>query len=209
MKESKKKIKDDSQSNNSAKQRWQAHRILLEVGVSTRMAGKDFAAHVISDCYEKLRQEIRAQVIRSEAAPKVKQETGFDGKEIKDEPKDTPEVEVSDIEAKVRELLPFTEVDLVERPYAFAQNCFKKRIEQRRNLVVNAIGTCSRALSARQDLKIRRTLCGLPDEELVRDTAVIPVALPAEGEADMEVVKPQSSIELAFQMFKKATERVC
>lgn len=200
VEESKKKVKDDSQSIKSAKERWQAHRILLEIGVSTRMAGEDFAGQVIKDCYAKLKQELIT------AAAQVKRETGFDGKQIKSED-NTDELQ-ADIESKVGELLPFTEKDLIDHPYAFAQIGFKKKLEARRNLIVNSIGPYSRALCARQDLKIRRKLCGLPEEELTREPIIIPL-IPEVIESSETLPKPQSSIELAFQMFRKATERVC
>lgn len=171
------------------------------------MAGEEFAAQVIRDCYEKQKAEVAAAI----------NVISVGGKEIKTEPGEV-KPEIIDTEVKVKEILPFNDEDLISRPYAFAQNAFKRQLKQRQNLISNAIGLHSRALCARQDLKIRRILCGLPEEELVREAAVVPLVAPLEVEeeegeaataAAIPQVKPQSSIELAFQMFKRATERVC
>lgn len=193
------------------------------------MATAQFANPIIKDAYEKLRSEIATDIqMQLKQKPETIKPEPTDGEttKIKQEPIDETTVvdtkpSLDEIEAKIAEKLPFTDADLLARPYAFAQVAFKKRQELRRQLIDVSIGSCSRALSARQDLKIRRRLCGLPEEELIERATVVvpnlnatpPVVEPAVGTADGEVddgpVKPQSSISLAFQMFKRATERVC
>lgn len=235
VEESKRKVKEESQLGvNTAKQKLKPHRVLLSIGISQKMAGEDFAKQVIQDSYalleEEIRQEVHAQILTESSH--VKNE--FDGKDIKGEPvpdvvNDEPTTDVPEeqkpkglnlelIEQKLSEKLPFTIKGLLDRPLAFQQVAYKERLESRKKLIANAIGPFSRALSARQDLKIRRRLCGLPEEETVEkasalvtpvETVVAVSADSVEGDTVQVNVPKQSSMELAFSMFKKAIGEVC
>lgn len=235
VEESKRKVKEESQLGvNTAKQKLKPHRVLLSIGISAKMAGVDFAKQVIQDSYALLEEEIREEVQTQILTESSHVKNEFDGKDIKGEPvsdnitNDTT-TDVADeskpkgmnlelIEQKVSEKLPFTITGLLDRPYAFQQVAYKERLEARKKLISNAIGPYSRALSARQDLKIRRRLCGLPEEETVEKASalVTPVETisttmtnPVEGETPQTMAPKQTSMELAFAMFKKAVGEVC
>lgn len=224
VEESKRKPKEQSQALRTGKQKWQSHYILLETGVSVNMASPQFASQVIQSSYDKLlKAEVAVELANVENKP-IKAEEPIKQEGIKQEPMDEVTepnlVLTKEVEEKVKEKLAFTDEDLLSKPYAFAQVALKRRLEQRRQLIEGSIGRYSRALSARQDLKIRRRLCGLPEEELIdrgppvsivnSTVATVPEVSGIEGdESDLPKVKQLSSIELAFQMFKKATEVVC
>lgn len=235
VEESKRKVKEESQLGvNTAKQKLKPHRVLLDIGISAKMAGEEFAKQVIRDSYACLEEEIREE-IHVQALNDFSVKNEFSGKDIKGEPSsdgvttnndniaDAPDqkkpgLNLELIEQKLNEKLPYTTTGLIDRPYAFAQVAYKERLESRKKLIVNAIGPYSRALSARQDLKIRRRLCGLPEEETVEKASAIitPVETittvatdPVEGDTAQVIAPKQSSMELAFSMFKKAIGKVC
>lgn len=229
VEESKRKMKEESQPGvNLAKKKLQPHRVILEIGISKQMAGEEFATQVLKDAYAHMQEEITAE-IKPKSGAIVKSE--FDGKEIKEEPIEEDITEkkpdTTEIEAKLKEKLPFFDTEFIAHPYAFAQIAYQKRIEERKKLLVNSIGPYSRALSARQDLKIRRRLCGLPEEELIeRNASVAPstivVATPVINTSTAVTVEEEptvitkspaverpSTMQLAFKMFKKAIEGAC
>lgn len=215
---------------NTAKQKLKPHRVLLDIGISAKMAGEEFAKQVIRDSYACLEAEMREE-IHVQALNEFSVKNEFDGKDIKGEPssdavssenaaettddKKSKGLNLELIEQKLSEKLPYTTTGLLDRPYAFAQVAYKERLEARKKLLVNAIGPYSRALSARQDLKIRRRLCGLPEEETVEkaSAAITPTvetvtADPVEGDTPQVIAPKQSSMEIAFGMFKKAIGKV-
>lgn len=218
VEESKRKPKEESECLKSGKQKWQPHHILLETGVSINMASTQFATQVIKTCYEKLKTEV-AEDIQSKIEGEHQSTKSQNG--VKQEPLDEQKLLPEVLQEKINAKLPYSDTDLLSRPCAFSQVALKRRQEARQQLIENSIGSFSRALSARQDLKIRRRLCGLPEEEIIIDrtqsSAIISSTLvtnaekiEGEGEtADGPPVKQVSSIELAFQMFRKATEKVC
>lgn len=223
VQESKRKVKEESQiSVNTAKQKLKPHRVLLNIGISAKMAGKEFAKQVIQESYALLEEEIRQEVhlqIRNESL--VKNE--YSGKNIKGENEDAnienenPEenkfVSLEQIEQKLSEKLPFTVNGLLDRSEAFEQVGYKNRMESRRKLIAKSIGFYSRALSARKDLGIRRKLCGLPEEEVVEKlnlvTPVVEATTTIETDLPQETTTKQSATELVFAMFKKAIGEVC
>lgn len=177
----------------TAKQRWQPHRILLDVGVSFRMAGKEFASNVLNQAHRRLKDEeeklmaalraaedeardnlaaggttttIKGVTIKKEMLdePIEQHVDGFAIKEIKEEngaPDGTVDAEMT--AATTAPPLPAVlEEELLIHPIACVQVASRVNAEQRRNLVFNATGPYSRALSARRDIQMRRQLCGLP-----------------------------------------------
>lgn len=124
--------------NTSAKQRWQPHRVLLDMGISFDMAGVEYAHRIINDARQQLLQEKEQQQLT-----KTEPETG----------KTTPAHDY-------RELLDTEHVE----PLACVQMGLRSAAAERQRLVGN-VAPGSRALSARQDLRLRRQLCGLPARE--------------------------------------------
>ncbi|XP_075158492.1 fl(2)d-associated complex component isoform X2 [Haematobia irritans] len=170
----------------TAKEKWQPHRIILDVGISMRMAG-DYGKQLLLNAKQKLEEEIKEEPVDK---TDVKDEQSNSVKsEIKDEvsslstldddsqtPVENDESNASDIKPKDEKLdiKPLVEVahktsltinlDTMS-PLACMQVAQRKIQLERDNLIANACGINSRALSARQDLKLRRQLCGLPARE--------------------------------------------
>lgn len=140
----------------SAKQRWQPHRILLDVGVSFRMAGKEFASNVLNMAHRKLKEEQSAAAAAS--VVNTKNEEAFKNVTIK-----TEQTEASVVDGfEIKEVKEEVEEELLIHPIACVQVASRVNAEHRRNLVFHATGPYSRALSARRDIQMRRQLCGLP-----------------------------------------------
>lgn len=139
----------------SAKQRWQSHRILLDVGISFKMAGTHFAEAVLTDAQRKLAQETAAREAHAEPD---------DAKDVPikmeiDEPTDDDDKELVKVKAETSTDLPKL------HPVASAQVTYRSNAQQRCSLVFNATGPYSRALVAKRDIALRRQLCNLPIRE--------------------------------------------
>lgn len=173
--------------NTSAKQRWQPHRILLDVGISLKMAGTKFGTDMLRDVYAKLEQEELIEK-RAENNNDVGGDDDDDGKfdkkkikceadadvetnemmvEVKKELKtDVNQDDVEEkneqkpIDVKSIKVEPSTMNDMAFHPIASVQVAYRENMEKRRGLVFNATGPYSRALSARRDLQMRQQLCG-------------------------------------------------
>lgn len=141
----------------SAKQRWQPHRILLDVGVSFRMAGKEFASNVLNMAHRKLKEE-QSDAAAAASVIIAKNEEQFKSVTIK-----TEQTEASVVDGfEIKEVKEEAEEELLIHPIACVQVASRVNAEHRRNLVFHATGPYSRALSARRDIQMRRQLCGLP-----------------------------------------------
>lgn len=173
----------------STKSRWTPHRILWDIGVSTKIAGEDFARRVLTEAREELRREKQELLLKMEQTNSekteltngdVKQELavvsdGTNEVKIKTEPKDEeeegvkhePEDEMPKIE------LPEDDFDIdgdvLTHPLAQVQVLLRKLQTKRKNLILHSTGKYGRALSARRDLKIRRQLCNLPTRDIKID----------------------------------------
>lgn len=177
----------------SARQRWQPHRILLDTGISFKMAGESFARRVLQEAHGKLIDEIEEEQKRKTAtvngaagngaiqttntdtviaADAIKREDGDDGDaaNIKDEIKNVFKLEL--------------------HPLPCVQVGSRLEAAKRQHLVFNAVGPFSRALCAKRDIAMRRQLCGLPMKE---------------NNCKLSVTKANSGYELlAAKIFQKA-----
>lgn len=134
--------------NTSAKQRWQPHRVLLDMGISFGMAGTKYAHQIIEESRQQLLLE-EQKARQSQALVKSEHE------------RDTVEVGKTTPAHDYRELLDTEHVE----PLACVQMGLRSAAAERQRLVGNVCGPGSRALSSRQDLRLRRQLCGLPARE--------------------------------------------
>ncbi|XP_062536996.1 fl(2)d-associated complex component-like isoform X2 [Armigeres subalbatus] len=181
--ETRAKLKPDQIIPVSARNRWKAHHILLDIGISVRLAGEAYAQRVLTESKEKLREEIEefkaaAAQQKVVAIKKEEEEQLFNGVKIKKEKLDEDEQkeqqteeaavkkedsnennEVSEQEANL------ADIDKILHPVASVHVAMRERARARRNLILCAAGPNSRALSARRDLEIRRQLCGFPSQE--------------------------------------------
>lgn len=175
----------------SARQRWQPHRILLDTGISFKMAGELFARKVLQEAHIKLVEEID-----EEQKGKI---ANINGNSVND----TMQMDASTV----------TPVDMIKRedgnhfanvikdeikdifnlelhPLACVQVGTRLEATKRQQLVFNAVGPFSRALCAKRDIAMRRQLCGLPIKE---------------NNCKLTVAKPSSGYELlAAKIFQKA-----
>lgn len=151
----------------SAKQRWQPHSILLDVGISHKWAGKALAYKILNDA--QLKQKKERELEKMQSFKNVKPNDGM--VKVKEEKLDadygdiqesTVNVTLSVDEIKKEE----NSVPYINHPIASVQVGNRSNIDARKNLVFKATGPFSRALSARSDLQMRRVLCGLPKREI-------------------------------------------
>lgn len=139
------------------------------MGISLCMAGEDYAKKLLSESRQKLDDELKEisqkVALKSNSTSVAKEsdecknntlEHFMDTKEnidLKMVPVNTKPVdEMDDISFNFERLQPLACLQVGER---------KQRLE-RQMLISNACGSHSRALSARQDLKLRRQICNLP-----------------------------------------------
>lgn len=154
----------------TAKQKWQPHRIFLDVGISMRMAGESYAKHLLQDAKQKHEEELGnlkdKHEIKEEICSTDEDSQAMDSSN-KTEP--TPEKKLV-LKSALKSLCHWEDDSAalnVEQmhPLACIQVAERVRSLERHTLIFNACGVHSRALSARQDLKLRRQLCGLPVRE--------------------------------------------
>lgn len=154
----------------TAKQKWQPHRIILDMGISLCMAGEDYAKKLLSESRQKLDEELKeiSQKVTLErntvSVTKENDESKNNTLEHVIDTKENVDVKMEPINDK-----PVDEMDDEAsfnfdslQPLACLQVGERKQRLERQMLISNACGTHSRALSARQDLKLRRQLCNLP-----------------------------------------------
>lgn len=163
VEESKLMAREKSKSvESSARQRWQPHRILLDTGVSFKMAGDLFARKILQDAHDKLIDEIEeehkrkiagANGITTDQSTKIENVTGR---------LDTikTENETVDIKDDIKEIY-----NLELHSLACVQVGTRTEATKRQQLVFNAVGPFSRALCAKRDIAMRRQLCSLPIKE--------------------------------------------
>lgn len=205
--------------NTSAKQRWQPHRILLDVGISLKMAGTKFATDMLQNVYAKLEQEeMEAKLIdndndnddikvkkikdeKMELSDIVKKEVSTDNDDDDNENVDEVKEEVKSIDVKSIKTEPNTTIDMAYHPIACIQVAHRSNAEKRRGLVINATGSYSRALSARQDLRMRRQLCGLSVRSSNMDKGLT-------SETSAVTQKEANYRNIALEMFQKTLGKV-
>lgn len=140
----------------SAKLRWEPHNILVNLGISVRLAGEDLVKDILREHAEaemKLEAEEKAQA-KTKAESVAVNVNGIK-QEIKDEPDDV-------FKEEPKEECKIDPDDLnISHPIAAIQVSNQEKQQIRRTLF-SSVGPYRRALSARRDLMIRRHLCNLP-----------------------------------------------
>lgn len=156
----------------SAKQRWQSHRIFLDVGISFKMAGRAFATKLLKEAHEKLLEEssvgIKKLNIKQERIDEPESSTQADQSTSEQTPITLNEhkdekVNVKNDAPDVKPVVPVHDERIYE--LACAQVASRINAHRQQNVVFNATGPYSRALCARRDIAMRRQLCNLPIAE--------------------------------------------
>lgn len=184
--ETRAKLKPEQTIPVSARNRWKAHHILLDIGISVRLAGEAYAQRVLTESKEKLREEIdefkaAAERKKVAAVKKEEEEQMVNGVKIKKEILDEDDQEtrkeaereensikkenLDESKETTEQETNLAEMDKILHPVAAVHVAMRERLRARRNLILHAAGPHSRALSARRDLEIRRQLCGFPPQE--------------------------------------------
>lgn len=158
-----------SNQTTTAKQKWQPHRIILDVGISMRMAGEEYAKRLLNEAKQQLDEELNVEAVKTETKVDIKNEIKDEVSSLStlDEDSQATALEnddsISDIKPKEEtddktDVKPLPEELTTETfnvdslpPIACMQVSQRKLEMERRQLITNACGINSRALSARQD----------------------------------------------------------
>lgn len=138
-------VKDDNLI--IASRKWLGHNVLLDVGISFKYAGKEFAEKHLQMAFAKKQLEENTGQIKTEEMEEL-------SSNIKSEPGEEPST------------MKPEEKFVILDPVAGAQVGLRERELKEKALFANLTGPSCRALSLRRDLKLRRHLCGLPENSL-------------------------------------------
>lgn len=143
-----------SKTETSARQRWNPDQILLDVGISYKMAGATFAEQTLKSAYENVKNEVKNKIT------------------IKLEPlDDSNHMDIDDTEVekkfngKCENDDEKNERKLILHPLPCVQTSIQNIAEKKRQLIFNASGPYSRGLCTRRDIEMRRQLCNLAINE--------------------------------------------
>lgn len=170
----------------TAKQKWQPHRVILDIGISFKFAGEEFAKRILNDAKQKLNEEqqaIKSKIenkintneddVKSELKIKLEAEDVEEFGEISTTANNVPEIKNEKNDCVTEETLDDSKEDDENiSGIACVQVANRRSKEIRKNLIFNACGPNSRALSASSDLNLRRQLCGLPVTQIDRPRKV-------------------------------------
>lgn len=157
-----------SKTETTVKQRWNPNRILLETGISYKMAGESFAEQTLIRAFESIKKEAQNSV-------SIKAENTNDNHmdiDIKKEPNDEDETKVNGkhdlgIDQNQDDAVDRKEDEssLILHPLPCIQTTVHSLAQKRRQLVFNASGPYSRGLCTKRDIAMRRQLCNLAVNE--------------------------------------------
>lgn len=173
----------------SAKQRWHPDQILLDVGISYKMAGTAFAQKTLIAAYENVKHET------ANAGVKIKSEPLDDSNLMDVDIKTENDVEAEMKAAKVNGKCAIGTLDDNERKLVLhalpcIQTASQSAAERQRQLIFNAPGPYSRGVCTKRDIGMRRQLCNL-----------------AINESNCKTVNPKSGYEnIAIKLFQKALQ---
>ncbi|XP_057672838.1 fl(2)d-associated complex component-like [Diorhabda carinulata] len=147
--------KPRTKPSSSAKIKWEAHNVLVNLGVSVQLAGEDLVKLILKEHADAKMAHQNKEVVKSEMVDvKVKiepDESITNGVEAN--------VKIENAEVKIE---PTNMEDInVPESLAAIQVADRERSAIRKSLFTN-VGPHRRALAARRDLTIRRHLCNLP-----------------------------------------------
>ncbi|XP_072382245.1 uncharacterized protein [Diabrotica undecimpunctata] len=148
-----------------AKIRWEAHNVLVNLGVSVQLAGETLVKDILKQyAAAKLEQQKEEVVVKTEISSivikKEPQELIMNGVEVKIKSEPTEETQMRQICEIKTEPMDTEEIQL-PHPIAAIQVADREKLAIRKNLFTS-VGSHRRALAARRDLTIRRHLCNLP-----------------------------------------------
>lgn len=152
-----------TKSETSAKQRWHPDQILLDVGISYKMAGTAFAQQTLITAHENLKKELKnAATIKTEPDD----ESNHMDVDIKVENDIESDIKVTKVNGKCEEKpIEKEERKLILHPLPCVQTSIQNTAEKQRQLIFKASGPYSRGLCTKRDIEMRRQLCNLAINE--------------------------------------------
>lgn len=177
-----------TKSETSAKQRWMPDQILLDVGISYKMAGTAFAQQTLITAHENIKRELKN-------ATAVKLEPVDDANHMDVDIKVEKDIENGTKETKINgksEEKPIEkdEVKLILHPLPCIQTSVQNTADKQRQLVFKASGPYSRGLCTKRDIEMRRQLCNL-----------------AINESNCKTINTRTGYEnIAMKLFQKALQ---
>lgn len=155
----------------SVKQLWHPDQILLDVGISYKMAGTDFARQTLIHAYESMKNEMKTPIT-------IKTEPLDDSNhmeiDVKIENDIDNDIKVAKVNGKhENESAEKIERDLILHPLPCVQTNTLSLAEKKRRLIFKAAGPYSRGLCTKRDIGMRRQLCNLAINESNCKTANI------------------------------------
>lgn len=177
-----------TKSETSARQRWNPDQILLDVGISYKMAGNAFAQQTLLTAFENMKHELKNGIV-------VKSEPLDDSNHMDVDIKIENDVEIEMKDAKLNGKCERKEDEIDDRklilhPLPCVQTSIKNAAEKQRQLIFNASGPYSRGLCTRRDIGMRRQLCDL-----------------AINESNCKAVNTRTGYEnIALKLFQKALQ---
>lgn len=177
-----------TKSETSAKQRWHPDQILLDVGISYKMAGATFAQQTLITAHENVERELKNVTI-------IKTEPDDDSNHMDVDIKVENDIENVAKEAKVNGKCEVKSIEKDERklilhPLPCVQTSVQNMAEKQRQLIFKASGPYSRGLCTKRDIETRRQLCNL-----------------AINESNCKTVNTRTGYEnIAMKLFQKALQ---
>lgn len=154
----------------SSKQRWMPDQILLDVGISYKMAGAEFAQRTLIKAYENVKREMKSAVtIKTEPFDGDSNHMLNDGIVVKTENNIVDENASAEVKVNGK-----CEKDVshgkdgsnfILHPLPCVQTSVESMADKQRRLIFNAAGPYSRGLCTKRDIEMRRQLCNLAINE--------------------------------------------
>lgn len=155
----------------SAKQQWNPSQILLDIGVSYKMAGREFAQEALLNAFETLKAESEQLLIDEKPSVQpLKESADANHVDVKIKTEIPDDIDAEPIESKVNGNHEIARGPIVEpRLHLHSLPCVQRSAQNISNklnrLVYNASGPYSRGLCTRRDIALRRQLCNLAVNE--------------------------------------------
>lgn len=152
-----------TKSETTVRQRWLPDQILLDVGISYKMAGAEFAQNTLIAAHENIKQEMKNTIA-------IKTEPVGGSNHVNDNVKIENNVENDIKVAKVNgkcetESMEKIGRNLILHPLPCVQTSTESLADKQRRFVFNAPGPYSRGLCTKRDIEMRRQLCNLSINE--------------------------------------------
>lgn len=155
-----------SKTETSVKQRWDPNQILLDTGISYKMAGRTFAEQTLIHAHETLKaqtaNDIKLEIVNdNHIILNIKKEPGTEETTKLNGKHDSGLNEVENDTGNEKN----DENKLVLHPLPCVQISARSMAQNQHRIIFNATGPYSRGLCTKRDIAMRRQLCNLAINE--------------------------------------------